>query len=77
MVSGRAQRFAVSQGSFSPDLLSGFMGRLMPYASYKLIPMAAFPNLTLEMQTSPWAVFTSGYCNSNLNSQAQQPKRQF
>jgi hypothetical protein len=74
---GQMGRQSCAIGSFSIPILSGFLGTLMPTTSYKLIPMSAFPNLTIEMQMSPWAMFTSGYCNSNANSINYQPARKY
>lgn len=75
--SGQFLRIPRNSGSFSVPILSGFLGVLMPSTSYRLIPMAAFPNITIEMQLSPWAVFTSGYCNTNTNSKMNCPDRRY
>lgn len=77
ITSGKFARSAVSIGSFSIPLMSGVFGVLMPKSAYKLIPMSAFPNTVLEFQISPYLIFTSGYCNSDLNSVNYQPARKF
>lgn len=74
---GQFKRTSMNSGSFSVPILSGLFGVLMPTAHYKLIPMNLFPELTMEFQVNPWAVFTSGYTLLNTNSENNQPKRAF
>lgn len=75
--SGKFNRSPITSGSFSLPIMSGILGVLMPKSAYKLIPMGALPNLTLEFQISPYLVFTSGYANIDTNSINNQPKRSF
>jgi len=47
--------------SFSIPLLSSIFGVLLPPDLYKFIPLAIFEDLVIELQCSPYAVFSSGY----------------
>jgi hypothetical protein len=38
----------------------------MPMESYKYIPMKALQDLIIEFRLNPFAMFTSGYNDSNL-----------
>jgi hypothetical protein len=74
---GVFDRIPISKALFSVPLPSGLIGALMPENAYKLIPLRAFPNLSIEFIISQYPIFTSGFCNSNANSQTNQPSRNF
>lgn len=57
------QKFPVSERKFSVPLFSAVVGCLIPPDQFLLIQMKALKDLLVELTLSPYAMFTSGYCD--------------
>lgn len=53
---------------FTIPLMSAIFGILLPHENYKYLPMKVFDNLLFEFRLNPYACFTSGYYDTNLDA---------
>jgi hypothetical protein len=59
ITNGVPGRTAITSHTFTIPLLSGIFGMMMPFESYKLIPMKAMQDLIFEFKMNPFALFSN------------------